>query len=240
MRESGAGRGAVVCLHDFLDGADVWDALAAGLSADGRVIALQQRGHGDSTAPPGECELRDLGADLLAVLDAVGVDRAVLVGQGLGATVALACALAAPERVAGLCLIAPLVALDERAARDWAQVVRAGEVNKLQGLARSVWGPMSRRNADGDGIALTAIARAVHRLHAQPLAPRLGEIRCPTLVVASGADPAAVERARDAAGRIAGARLEVPPQPVGAAPAGGDVHGAALLALLREHLTLAQ
>ncbi|HEY8516725.1 MAG TPA: alpha/beta fold hydrolase [Candidatus Binatia bacterium] len=233
VHESGSGPRTLFCLHDFLEEPDGWSPLAERLAGGTRVVALQQRGHGFSTAPPGSYTLGDLAADVLKVLDALAVERATLVGQGFGATVALAAALEAPGRVAGLCLIAPLVALDDKAARDWAQVVRAGEVNKLQGLARSVWGPMSRRNADGDGIALTEIARVVHRLHTEPLAPRLGEIRCPTLIVAAYGDESGVARARDVAGRIEGARLELLQQ---RSPAAGGVDAEALAKLLDAQL----
>lgn len=236
VRDRGTGQRTFLCLHDFLESAESWDALAAGLSEDGRVIALQQRGHGISTAPVGRCDLRDLSADVAAVLDATGVGRVLVIGEGIGATVALSLALASPGRVAGLALISPVVALDERAAREWAQIVRAGEVNKLQGLARSVWGPMSRREADGDGAALTEIARAVYGLHAEPIATRLADVGCPTLVLARAGDARDVERAREVAARVPRARFDTLPQRGG----GREDEAGTLLRLVREHLGGAQ
>jgi pimeloyl-ACP methyl ester carboxylesterase len=217
IRESGAGGDAYVLLHDFLDGPDVWRELAAGLGERGRVIALQQRGHDDSTAPRGACRREDLAADVLAVLDALGIPRATLVGHGLGGVAALAAALASPERVARLVLIATPVEHDAAAARRWADVVRAGEVNKLQGLARSMWGPTSRRGVEGDGVALTELARLLQGLHADPLTPRLAGVGCPTLVLAGEQDAAGTASARLVAERIPGALLR-PVAAAGVAP----------------------
>ena len=80
------------------------------LERDGhRVIAYDARGHGRSSpAPTPEAYCYDgLAADLLAVLDATGVDRGVLAGASMGAHTLLAFALAHPERVAGLVAITP-------------------------------------------------------------------------------------------------------------------------------------
>jgi pimeloyl-ACP methyl ester carboxylesterase len=73
------------------------------------VLALDARGHGRSTAAPdpGAYGYGDLAADLLAVLDGAGIQRAMLVGASMGAHTALNLALAHPERVSALALITP-------------------------------------------------------------------------------------------------------------------------------------
>jgi len=74
-----------------------------------RVIAYDARGHGASQPAPGPDAYTygDLLADLLGVLDAEGVQRAVLAGASMGAHTAVKAALEAPERVAGLVVITP-------------------------------------------------------------------------------------------------------------------------------------
>jgi len=74
-----------------------------------RVLAYDARGHGASTpAPhPDAYTYADLGGDLVAVLEASGIERAVLAGASMGAHTALWLALHAPERVAGLVVITP-------------------------------------------------------------------------------------------------------------------------------------
>ncbi|HSO99497.1 MAG TPA: alpha/beta hydrolase [Solirubrobacteraceae bacterium] len=74
-----------------------------------RVISFDARGHGRSApaARSGEYGYEHLCADLRAVLDGRGVERAVLAGASMGAHTLLAFALAHPERVAGLVVITP-------------------------------------------------------------------------------------------------------------------------------------
>ena len=74
-----------------------------------RVIAYDARGHGESSPAPDPAAYAypDLVADLGAVLDHHGVDRAVLVGNSMGAHTAAAFALRSPERVAALVFTTP-------------------------------------------------------------------------------------------------------------------------------------
>jgi pimeloyl-ACP methyl ester carboxylesterase len=69
-----------------------------------RVIALDLPGHGASPGP-GRRAIAAYAADVLAVLDALGIGRAVLVGHSMGGAIALTLALEAPARVAGLGLV---------------------------------------------------------------------------------------------------------------------------------------
>ncbi len=90
-----------------------------------RVIAYDARGHGASAPAPDPSAYRyeDLAADLLRVLDARGIDRAVLAGASMGAHTALRVALEHPRRVAGLVVITPAydeqTYLDERSLARW-------------------------------------------------------------------------------------------------------------------------
>jgi pimeloyl-ACP methyl ester carboxylesterase len=74
-----------------------------------RMIAYDARGHGRSSPAPSADAYgyEELGADLIAVLDELGVGRAVLAGASMGAHTALWLALHAPERVGGLVVITP-------------------------------------------------------------------------------------------------------------------------------------
>ncbi|TMK42646.1 MAG: alpha/beta hydrolase [Actinobacteria bacterium] len=74
-----------------------------------RVVAYDARGHGQSSPAdcPGAYTYADLRGDLRAVLDGLGVSRALLVGASMGAHTALALALTDPGRVQGLALVTP-------------------------------------------------------------------------------------------------------------------------------------
>jgi pimeloyl-ACP methyl ester carboxylesterase len=74
-----------------------------------RIVPYDARGHGESdpAAERGAYEYSDLAADLEAVLDGLGIERATLAGASMGAHTALAFALERPERLAALVLITP-------------------------------------------------------------------------------------------------------------------------------------
>ena len=74
-----------------------------------RVIAYDARGHGDSSPAPARDAYgyAELERDLEAVMDALGLDRAVLAGVSMGAHTAIRLALSAPARVGGLVVITP-------------------------------------------------------------------------------------------------------------------------------------
>jgi pimeloyl-ACP methyl ester carboxylesterase len=74
------------------------------------MLALDQRGHGTASPPPGgDFAVETLAGDMLAVLDAAGWDTAWFGGGSMGAAVATAAAAMAPQRVEGLALMAPAI-----------------------------------------------------------------------------------------------------------------------------------
>jgi pimeloyl-ACP methyl ester carboxylesterase len=102
-----------------------------------RVIAYDARAHGRSEgAPtPGDYGYERLCDDLLAVLDARGVDRAVLAGASMGAHTLLAFALAHPERVAGLVVMTPAYDPDStRGFENWDRLARGLRNGGVEGF----------------------------------------------------------------------------------------------------------
>ncbi len=96
-----------VFLHGFGGRATQWAYQLKHFSDAHRVIAVDQRGHGRSDKPSAEYTLPTLLADLEHVLQALGVDeKIVLVGHSFGGAIACEFALAHPERVERLVLIA--------------------------------------------------------------------------------------------------------------------------------------
>jgi pimeloyl-ACP methyl ester carboxylesterase len=98
-----AGEGpAVVLLHAAIGDRRMWDAQFTSLAATHRVIRYDRRGFGETGGGPGEYAHHE---DLLALLDARGIERATLVGASMGGACALDAALAAPERITRLALL---------------------------------------------------------------------------------------------------------------------------------------
>ena len=94
----------VVFLHPGGFSSGVWDEQIARFAEDHRVVRYDARGHGDSTEPPAGFSHHE---DLRRLLDALEIDRAVLVGCSLGSRTAIDFALLHPERVDGLLLSSP-------------------------------------------------------------------------------------------------------------------------------------
>ncbi|HEX2781549.1 MAG TPA: alpha/beta fold hydrolase [Gemmatimonadaceae bacterium] len=100
---------ALLFVHGMLGDASFWTPTIEALGEQRpRAIAAELRGHGSSEPAASEdYSPRACAADLLAVLDGYGLDRATVIGHSYGALVALAFAAAHPERVARLVLADP-------------------------------------------------------------------------------------------------------------------------------------
>ena len=102
-------------LHGFSNDAHVWDWIAPVVAPHYRVIALDQRGHGDSDADPeGRYDHETMARDANAALQSLGVSRAVIVGHSLGGRVAMRFAGLFPEKLAGLVIVDSAPDLDAR------------------------------------------------------------------------------------------------------------------------------
>lgn len=106
VSEAGAGGGStpVLLLHGWIGSRRSFAALLPLLAGHARVFAVDLRGHGDADKPPSGYDLSGLADDVVAVLDALEIPRAVLVGASSGGYVAQQVAVNSPDRVAGLVL----------------------------------------------------------------------------------------------------------------------------------------
>jgi pimeloyl-ACP methyl ester carboxylesterase len=98
----------ILALHGVLVGTSNWIHQMLRLPQF-RWIVPSIRGHGESSPAGEHPSIERVALDALAVLDAEGVDRAVVIGNSLGATVGLAVALLSPERVLALLLAEPSI-----------------------------------------------------------------------------------------------------------------------------------
>jgi len=97
---------ALIMLHGVTGHARTWDEEAAALASRYRVLALDQRGHGDSDpAPYADYTVAAMSADLTAFADSLRITRASIVGLSMGGRVAIAFAGQAPQRVERLVVV---------------------------------------------------------------------------------------------------------------------------------------
>ena len=165
-----------------------------------RAVSVSQRGHGDSDKPAGGYRVADFAADVVPLLDACGIDRAVLAGHSGSCLVARRVALDHPDRVAGLVLEAsPTTLRDDARLLDFVEDV----VSKLEDpigrdVARSFIADTSAAGIDPDLAELLAeellkVPAHVWRATFSGLlgyddTSELGRIEAPTLLVWGDAD----------------------------------------------------
>jgi 3-oxoadipate enol-lactonase len=199
----------------------MWDAQAGPLAERFRVVRFDNRGHGGSPAPPGPYDFAELGGDVLALLDRLGVDRASYCGLSVGSMLGIWLGANAPERIERLALVCtsahlpPPDAWEERAA----EVEQAGTVDAVADGVMQRWlTPEFARERPEAAAALRAdlaatspeayagYCRALGRMDLRRDVPR---IAAPTLVIAAAQDPSTPpEHGEAVAAAIPGARFE--------------------------------
>ena len=223
----------------------MWEPLLPALAARHRVLRCDHRGHGDSEVPPGPYSIAEMGGDVLALLDELGVERASFCGVSIGGMVGLWLAAEAPERIEGLALLCTSARLgapewwDERIAtvkREGVESVADAVVERWftggfaarePGLARELRDALAATPAEGYAGCCAAIRDL-------DLRERLAAIRAPTLVLAALQDAATpLEHGAALAAGIPGARLAVLD---GAAHLAAVERAPEVAAMLAEHL----
>lgn len=114
----------LLLLHGLASAARIWDLVAPTLARDRRVVALDQRGHGQSEKPDHGYDFATMSADDIAAVDALGLgERFAVAGHSWGANVALELAAAHPDRVAALILVdGGFGMLRQRPGATWEQI----------------------------------------------------------------------------------------------------------------------
>jgi 3-oxoadipate enol-lactonase len=199
----------------------MWEPQAERLRPRFCTLRYDIRGHGSSPVPPGPYSMADLGGDLLALLDRLGIERASLCGLSIGGMISMWVAAHSPERVERLVLcctsaqLGPPSAWHERAA-----IVRAEGVGAVADAVLGRWFTAGFVAADPDEIArmraiLTATppegyAGCCEAIAEMDLTPDLPSIAAPTLVIVGEQDPSTPpEHGRRIADLIPGAQFEV-------------------------------
>jgi 3-oxoadipate enol-lactonase len=224
----------------------MWDEQVAPLAERFRVVRFDHRGHGGSPVVPGPYTIAEMGGDVVALLDSLGVERASFAGLSIGGMVAIWVAANAPERVERLALVCTAAHLpppegwEERAA----EVDEAGTVEVVLEGVMARWLTPEYAAAHPEAVdklsgmlAATspeAYAACCRALGTMDLRDDVGRIRAPTLVVSGAQDPSTPpEHGEAIAAAIPGARYELldPSAHIAAIERAGDV-----TRLLLDHL----
>lgn len=95
----GSGAPALVFLHPWTTNRYIWAGQLAIFARNHQCIVVDHRGHGQSDKPEGGYGIGEMAADVIAILDDAGVDKAVMVGNSIGGMTAMQASLDAPDRV---------------------------------------------------------------------------------------------------------------------------------------------
>jgi len=228
--DEGAGR-PVVLLHGHTLDRRVWLPVVPHLLEAGlRVIRPDLRGHGRSTRPDSGYHVSHHSADVVGLLDSIGVDRAAVVGFSFGGGVALETALTSPGRVTALGLVSTTMP-DRPFEPEFMDSLReVARVIRTDGVAAAMAGPWDNNPLFAHSFTKNGIREAVaaivagfpgaeflatqrDRVERDWTTPeRLGEISVPTRVMVGEMEmPGFKAFAEEAAGGIPGSTLEVVP-----------------------------
>ena len=179
----------------------MWDPQKTALARRFRLLRYEWPGHGGSAAAPGPYSIAALGAGVLSLLDAHGIEQAAYCGLSLGGMVGMWLAAHHPGRISVLGLLCtsaylpPSTMWHERAAK-----VRAAGMASISSQVTARWfTPAFAAREPGVPGALRAefercdpegYAGCCEAIGAMDLRPALGSITAPTLVIAGAEDPA--------------------------------------------------
>lgn len=209
-------RPAVLLLHGGNQSAHSWDLVSLALSGEFHVLALDQRGHGDSEWSRGaHYGIDEMMEDAAAFIAAAGLERPVVVGHSMGGMVALTLAHRQPETLTGLVVVDVGPEVSEhgtRMIRDFVgrnvefddleefldRVQRYDPYRPRAHIERTVKYNLLRR-ADGRYVSKNdrrrypppeqtsaAAAEGARRLPGAPSLAELGTLDLPTLIVRGG------------------------------------------------------
>ena len=201
---------------------DMWDPQVAELSRTHHVVRFEHRGHGGSPVPNGPYTIDELGADVVTMLDRLGLTRVSYCGLSIGGMVGQWLAIHAPERIDRLILLCtapylpPASSWHERAAA----VREAGTPEVVADAVLSRWFTPEYADTHGDlvaryramisGIDPEGYAGCCEAIAAMDLRSGLAGITAPTLVVAGRQDPSIPpEHGEAIAEAVPGARFEL-------------------------------
>jgi pimeloyl-ACP methyl ester carboxylesterase len=205
----------ILLSHGYGATSRMWDGQVAAFADRYRLVLWDMRGHGQSGDPadPALYSHALTVGDMAAVLDACGIERAIIGGLSLGGVMSLAFHLAHPERVRALMLFDTGPGFrNPEARRQWNEraEARARELEE-KGLPNSGGGAETRLARHRSAQGLAGAARGMLRMTDGTLIGALPQIAVPTLVLVGADDRHFLAAADYMAAKIPGAQKIVIP-----------------------------
>lgn len=216
---------AVVLHHPLATNLGTWDALTASLEGAYRVIRFDARGHGKTDAPKGAYTFETLAADVVALMDHVGVGKASFLGLSMGGMVGQYLGILHPKRFSSLCLVSTTSRVPAEARQIWADRVKNAPVTGMAGTVDTALARWVAPDVLNSKPAL--VARLTQMMLSTPVdgyigwcqaianldvTDQLNAVALPAMVVVGALDPATPPAAAEVIHRhIPGSKLVVMP-----------------------------
>lgn len=191
-------------------GADLsmWDSQVDALTKDFRIVRMDTRGHGGSTATDGDYTLHTLADDVLDVMDRLRIKRAHFVGLSLGGMIGQILGARSPARFESLTLCATFGSAPRKMWADRVDAVRKSGIAPLVEGTLERWFTPAYRATHADqmertrrmilGTTVKGYAGCAAAIRDMNLTDVPEQIRLPTLLIAAGQDPSATPEAMQA------------------------------------------
>jgi 3-oxoadipate enol-lactonase len=210
----------LVLSHGWMSDQTQWKAQVTLLSRHHKVIAYDHRGHGSSDKPKDGYSMTVLAEDIIGLLDALGLDKATIVGHSMGGMASLVLAIEHPERVSRLVLV------ETSAKNDFSMYMRLGVEDALRSDdSMADWMVSLAHRDPSDQVRKETLARAsqvpveISReclrqfMTHYDVRKDLGQIEAPTMIVVGEKDSMTpVKMAQVLHRGIAGSSLEIIPE----------------------------
>ena len=213
----------VVLSHSLASSGILWEQQMPALVGRYRVLRYDTRGHGGSDAPPGPYSLDELGDDVIAMLDALDIERVHWVGLSMGGMVGQNLAIRHPQRLVSLALCDTTSRVPEQARPVWDERIAVAEKSGMQPLCADTmarWFTPAFLEANGPelhGISeqfmrtptagYVGCCQAIRELD---YTEQLSEIALPVQLIVGADDPSTPpEASRVMQGEIAGSSLAI-------------------------------
>ena len=198
----------ILALHGLASSAHWYDIVAPLLRDRYRIVAPDQRGHGQTTQAPDGYGWHSVASDAVGLLDLLGIEKAVVFGHSWGGNVAVATAAHYPERVAALVMIdggffspqmipgATWEAFSQRLSPRDVSGTRAEFLARMQSQLAMCWNDEIKRivqtmvyEEDGqiyDILRPQNQAQVIRAMWDDPASDAWQRIECPSIIVPAG------------------------------------------------------
>jgi pimeloyl-ACP methyl ester carboxylesterase len=203
-----AGSPVVTFVHGLAASLDIWSGQADRMSDRFRVLRYDLRAHGSTSSTGAPCSRHDLAADLVGLLDVLGIETTAVVGHSAGGVIAQQTAVDFPSRVSALGLVGTASACNDKTAEWYARCI---DVARSEGGAAvmKLMGMKPGRGPTPDGPGMAPVIAAMRTLNAEPLTKALANVDVPTLVIVGEKDFLGVGGSVILSRTITGSEIEI-------------------------------